>query len=83
MQLPGVDDPERVRRLIKNTAFLEFRITAYPEAGGDGVSSREDIVNHYGGQLPPDVEVLSRDLRNERGRRDRPDPSTRSRRPVR
>jgi preprotein translocase subunit SecD len=66
VQLPGVDDPERVRRLIKNTAFLEFRITAYPEAGGDGLATREDIVNHYGGQLPPDVEVLSRDIRNER-----------------
>ena len=26
VQLPGVDDPERVRNLIKNTAFLEFRI---------------------------------------------------------
>jgi preprotein translocase subunit SecD len=66
VQLPGVDDPERVRRLIKNTAFLEFRITAYPEAGGEGVS-REDIMSHYGGQLPPDVEILSRDIRNERG----------------
>ena len=26
VQLPGVDDPERVKRLIKNTAFLEFRL---------------------------------------------------------
>jgi preprotein translocase subunit SecD len=28
VQLPGVDDPERVRQLIKNTAFLEFRMAA-------------------------------------------------------
>ncbi|HYN22121.1 MAG TPA: hypothetical protein VE078_14270, partial [Thermoanaerobaculia bacterium] len=26
LQLPGVDDPDRVRNLIKSTAFLEFRI---------------------------------------------------------
>ena len=26
VQLPGVDDPERVKRLIKNTAFLEWRL---------------------------------------------------------
>src|SRR6185436_20059910 len=26
VQLPGVDDPERIRRLIKNVAFLEFRL---------------------------------------------------------
>ncbi|MGH9464953.1 MAG: protein translocase subunit SecD, partial [Thermoanaerobaculia bacterium] len=30
VQLPGVDDPERIKRLIKNTAFLEFRLVDYP-----------------------------------------------------
>ena len=57
MQLPGVDDPERVRKLIKNTAFLEFRITVYPKAGGGGVP-REDILKSFGGRLPDDVEIL-------------------------
>src|SRR6202049_4497975 len=33
VQLPGVDDFERVRQLIKNTAFLEFRITRFPKDG--------------------------------------------------
>ena len=28
VQLPGVDDPERVKDLIKSTAFLEFRLVA-------------------------------------------------------
>ncbi len=37
VQLPGVDDPERVKRLIKNTAFLEFRLVDFPPAGADGV----------------------------------------------
>jgi preprotein translocase subunit SecD len=57
VQLPGVDDPERVRRLIKNTAFLEFRITTYPERGGNGVA-REEILSHYNGKIPDDVDLV-------------------------
>lgn len=57
VQLPGVDDPDRVRKLIKNTAFLEFRITVYPKAGGGGVS-RDEILQHYNGRVPDDVEIL-------------------------
>ena len=60
VQLPGVDDPERVRRLIKSTAFLEFRIVRYPKGGG-GVGSREEILNSFGGKLPDDVEILDGD----------------------
>ena len=30
VELPGVDDPERVRRLLKGTARLEFRLMADP-----------------------------------------------------
>ncbi|HEY8021223.1 MAG TPA: protein translocase subunit SecD [Thermoanaerobaculia bacterium] len=60
VELPGVDDPERVRRLIKNTAFLEFRLTAYPPNGG-GAASREEILQHYNGQLPADVEIMDGD----------------------
>src|SRR6185295_19434971 len=60
VQLPGVDDPERVRKLIKSTAFLEFRVVKFPKGGG-GVSSREEILANYGGQLPDDVEILEGD----------------------
>ncbi|MFL6194957.1 MAG: protein translocase subunit SecD [Thermoanaerobaculia bacterium] len=63
VQLPGVDDPERVRRLIKNTAFLEFRLVKFPKGGG-GVDSREAIVANYGGQLPEDIEILEGDRRD-------------------
>ena len=67
VQLPGVDDPERVKRLIKNTAFLEFRLCDHPYSGG-GAATREEIVAHYGGRLPPNVEILPQDVRDDNGK---------------
>jgi preprotein translocase subunit SecD len=64
VQLPGVDDPERVKRLIKNTAFLEFRLCDYPHVGG-GVATRDEILQHYGGNLPDDVEIMPEDERDK------------------
>jgi preprotein translocase subunit SecD len=63
-QLPGVDDPDRVRKLIKNTAFLEFRLVRYPQSGG-GAPSREQILANFGGQLPENLEILEGDIRDE------------------
>lgn len=68
VQLPGVDDPERVKRLIKSTAFLEFRLTEYPPAGGSGVATRDEILSRYGGRLPADVEIFAQDKRDDQGR---------------
>jgi preprotein translocase subunit SecD len=64
VQLPGVDDPDRVRRLIKNTAFLEFRIVRFPQGGG-GAPSREAILANFGGRLPEDLEILEGDIRDD------------------
>ena len=66
VQLPGVDDPERVKSLIKNTAFLEFRLVEFPTGGG-GVPSREQILANYGGQLPAGLEIMSGDIRDSEG----------------
>jgi preprotein translocase subunit SecD len=66
VQLPGVDDPERVRNLIKSTAFLEFRLVKFPQGGG-GVGSREAILSQYGGRLPEDVEILEGDQVDDTG----------------
>ncbi len=55
VQLPGVDDPERVKALIKNTAFLEFRMVARNQ---QEASSEAQIIASYGGTLPNDIEIL-------------------------
>jgi preprotein translocase subunit SecD len=66
VQLPGVDDPERVKRLIKNTAFLDFRLVEYPPGGG-GVPTREEILANYGGTVPDHLEMLSGAIRDGQG----------------
>jgi preprotein translocase subunit SecD len=66
VQLPGVDDPERVKKLIKNTAFLEFRLVEYP-LGGGGVPTRAEIDAQHGGVLPDHLEVLTGTVRDRQG----------------
>jgi preprotein translocase subunit SecD len=72
VQLPGVDDPDRVRRLIKNTAFLEFRLSELPREGGEGFETAEQVLAQYGGvpesNLPENVEIAARDIRDSQGR---------------
>ncbi len=63
VQLPGVDDPERVKETIKSTAFLEFRLVEYPSGGG-AAGSRQEILSNYGGSLPPSVEIFEQDVRD-------------------
>lgn len=46
VELPGVDDAERVRRLLRGTARLEFRLMADPEALQRSVSN---IIAYYEG----------------------------------
>jgi protein-export membrane protein SecD/preprotein translocase SecF subunit len=64
VELPGVDDPERVRRLIKNTAFLEFRLTRLPKTGTPAFPTRQSAVDALGGQIPADAEILEGDIRD-------------------
>ncbi len=63
VQLPGIDDADRVRKLIKSTAFLEFRIVRVPKGGG-GMPSREELLAALGGSVPPDLEILEGDQRD-------------------
>lgn len=44
VELPGIDDPERVRNLLKGTARLEFHLMAEPE---ELLRSLERAIEHY------------------------------------
>jgi len=54
VQLPGVDDPTRVRDIMQSTALLELKLVQdgpYP--------TREAALAAHGGVLPPDTQLLS------------------------
>jgi preprotein translocase subunit SecD len=53
VQLPGVDDPRRVKDIIKSTAFLELKLVKAGPA-----SDRASLLQATGGQVPPDGEVV-------------------------
>lgn len=53
VQLPGVDDPTRVKDIMQNTAMLALKLAqegAFP--------SREAALAAHGGVLPPDTELV-------------------------
>jgi preprotein translocase subunit SecD len=56
IQLPGVDDPARVKALIHNTALLEFQ-----EVVSGPAPDRDSLIRAAGGSLPPDAEVVPGD----------------------
>ncbi|MCZ6695595.1 MAG: protein translocase subunit SecD [Acidobacteria bacterium] len=65
IQLPGVEDPERVKDLIGSPAFLEWKLVRVPPGVTaeqfSPASSPEAITGWFGGVLPEDVEILPQD----------------------
>lgn len=53
IQLPGVEDPERVRALISKAAHLEFKIVEKVGA------TRDSLLDIYDGELPSNLVVVS------------------------
>jgi preprotein translocase subunit SecD len=53
VQLPGVDDPARVKEIMQSTAMLSIR-----QSLGGPYSSQEAALQDKGGVLPPDAELL-------------------------
>jgi preprotein translocase subunit SecD len=53
VQLPGVDDPERAKEIIRSTAFLEKK-----QVERAGFQSEESARQAYGGEVPTDLQVL-------------------------
>jgi preprotein translocase subunit SecD len=63
VELPGVDDPERVKGLIENTAQLELRLVKKDQGGP--FSSIESAVQANGGRIAEGYEILP--YREDRG----------------
>src|SRR5579872_1662529 len=53
VQLPGVDDPARVKEIMQSTAMLEIK-----QSLGGPFSSQEEALQQKGGVLPPDAQLL-------------------------
>ena len=72
IQLPGVEDPERVKDLIGSPAFLEWKLVKVPP----GVVAEQfrppdnpdTIAQMFGGRLPEDVEVLPQEATTADGK---------------
>jgi preprotein translocase subunit SecD len=56
VELPGVDDPERVKELIKVTAVLEWKLVKAGPAAEEAT-----LLQPTNGQLPDDAEILRGD----------------------
>jgi preprotein translocase subunit SecD len=64
VQLPGIDDPKRVKDLIKNTAFLELSLVE------SGPASESALKAAYpGGAIPPQFKLV--ESKTEPGRTER------------
>jgi preprotein translocase subunit SecD len=55
VQLPGVDDPARVKEIIQSTAMLEIKQSV---DGGTSYGSEQEALQAHGGVLPPDSVLM-------------------------
>jgi preprotein translocase subunit SecD len=62
VELPGIEDPERVKNILKTTAQLEWRMV---EAGP--AANQEALLTEYEGRVPENMEVLPGDPRRNLG----------------
>jgi preprotein translocase subunit SecD len=71
IQLPGVDDPERVKDVLKDPALLEWKAVTYPPGVDPGSwippDSREGVIAQYGGRLPEDTELFPQHFAGDAG----------------
>ncbi len=54
VQLPGITDVARAKDIIQSTALLELKLLE-----GGPAESRESLLQPHGGQVPPDMEVVT------------------------
>ncbi|MBZ5655222.1 MAG: protein translocase subunit SecD [Acidobacteriia bacterium] len=53
VQLPGVDDPARVKEIMQSTAMLEIK-----QSLGGPYSSEQQVLQEHNGVLPPDTVIM-------------------------
>jgi len=53
VELPGIENPERVKKIIKTTALLEWKLVKAGPA-----PDKETLLKDFGGEAPEDMEVL-------------------------
>ncbi|MEE8604463.1 MAG: protein translocase subunit SecD [Candidatus Aminicenantaceae bacterium] len=58
VELPGVEDPDRVKNILKTTAKLEWRLVY-----GGPAPDQETLLLEHGGEVPLDMEILPGDPR--------------------
>jgi preprotein translocase subunit SecD len=58
VQLPGIDDPRRVKDLIKSTAFLELKLVDRKDGQDMGPADKASLLARYNNQLPADLELV-------------------------
>lgn len=62
IQLPGVENPDRVRKILNDPSLLEWKAVSYPPGVADPAAwqppgSREAVTALFGGTLPEDTEL--------------------------
>jgi preprotein translocase subunit SecD len=72
IQLPGVEDPDRAKKVIQDPALLEWKGVSYPPgvadfAGWIPPDSREAVAALFGGQVPPDTELYAQRIELQGG----------------
>jgi preprotein translocase subunit SecD len=62
VELPGIEDPDRVKDLIKVTAVLEWKLVKAGPAADETT-----LLSSFGGTVPPDAEVVRGDTKRTEG----------------
>lgn len=62
VELPGVDNPDRVKNIIKTTAMLEWKLVYAGPAADE-----ETLLQEFGGVVPDDKEILRGDPKRTEG----------------
>lgn len=62
VELPGVENPDRVKNIIKTTALLEWKLIKAGPA-----PDNETLLKDFGGNVPEDLEVLKGDPKRTQG----------------